>query len=176
MLEFCQWLPVKHEQVKCASCGLSKPLVRHDFIYKDRCSDAPRCVGKRLRCSPRSGRGGCGATVRLRLADELPQRQYGIAQLDAFLVALIIGGSIEAAYCNATGALSARNGFRWLKRLYHKLPCFRTYLGPGAAGADRVLARSARLSILLSTLQRVLERTQEPSLAAFQCHCQASAL
>jgi len=71
-------------------------------------------VGKRLWCSYRYGRSGCGATVRLYTAEIIHRHRYTATELTAFLVTLISSLSISTAYKAATNSDEPRNAYRLL--------------------------------------------------------------
>jgi hypothetical protein len=85
-------------------------------------------VGKRIFCSNRSGRTGCGRTVQLYLSTEIPSLHYGASQLFIFITALLANLSMTAAYQKAVNAPDARHAWRWFKKCFQQLIVYRRYL------------------------------------------------
>ena len=145
------------ETIRCAHCHRSNQMISHGFIYKQHSSVEREPVGKRVLCSNRYGRSGCGRTQQLYVAHRFPFLRYGAAQLLIFLTSLLIGRHLEDAYEAATGQVDPRNAWRWLKRLSLNLTDFRCLLearrGPMEAP---VQLKNRRLSLLLSTLKPLL--------------------
>jgi hypothetical protein len=56
--------------LQCPHCGAQGQLVSHGFVYK-KSQTYKKAVGKRLFCSNRHRKKGCGKTTRLYLAEEL---------------------------------------------------------------------------------------------------------
>lgn len=158
----------------CARCGRCDQFVRHDFVYKKGHHGKVQCVGKRLFCSNRNGRSGCGATLRLYLASRVPRLFHGAAALTAFVMALIAGLSIGDAYRKATLAGDPRNAYRWLDRLERKLIDFRAALARRIVLPAKAFAlRTRRLQLLLPTIEAlVAHKVGEPLGVRYQLHLQ----
>ncbi len=140
------------DRFRCLRCRQSDQFVSHGFVYKKQHQGQRRAVGKRLFCANRYARSGCGATLRLSLADTLPRLQYAAAQLQTFVFVLIAGATVADAYCHATGAASSRHAWRWLTKLQHRLGDFRTWLGRRDHNGAPFVRRCRRLRLLLPTL------------------------
>jgi hypothetical protein len=117
-----------YQELMCTSCSARRQFVSHGFVYKQRSSLLRDTVGKRIFCSNRSGRTGCGRTVQLYLATEIPSLHYGASQLFIFITALLANLSITAAYHKAVNALDARHAWRWFKKCFQQLIQYRRYL------------------------------------------------
>lgn len=149
----------------------------HGYVYRKRHGGGRIAVGKRLLCANRRGRGGCGATLLLYVADCLPRHHYGAAVLQGFVMALLGGAAVANAWCLASGAQSARHGWRWLTRLQTGLVRLRAQLpGPAAQCATPFAARSHRLRLLLPTFAALRERLGAAFVCAFQLQQQAAFL
>lgn len=134
-------------------------------------------MGKRLYCANRHGRQGCGATLRLYLAERLPRLHYGAVALQTFALELMAGAAISTAYVAATGAASPRHAWRWLGKLHAGLGRLRTRLpGPDAHPLTPFAARVHRLRLLLPTLDALRGRLGATFVAAFQLQQQAAFL
>jgi hypothetical protein len=175
MLRFARSPALQAPPLHCARCQSCDDWVLHDYVYKQLTIFERTCVGKRLLCSNRGQRGGCGATLRLSLSSRVAQLQYGCAALSAFVMALIAGLSIRAAYRGATGTHEPRHGYRWLQRFSHTLSKYRQCLGQRThtSCADRAAQRVHRLRLLLPTFQALANKVGEPLISAFQCRWQS---
>ncbi len=144
-------------------------------MYKQVAMDKKRVAGKRILCSNRYGRVGCGRTRQLYLADVIPQRHYSLAVVIAFIQTLLAGSHVEHAYLNAVAATqytlkAARHAWRWLTALFKQLSLWRTYLDKSS---ERVVysGPSTSLKHLLPTLD-VLLTCQHTTLSDYQHHFQ----
>ncbi len=142
------------EKVQCKHCHQSGQMISHGFIYKQRSSVEKEPVGKRVFCSNRYGRSGCGKTHQLYVAHCFPYLRYGAAQLLIFLASLLLERPLEVAYETATGQVEPRNAWRWLKRLMRNLSDFRCFL-KAHLKPDSVCIqlKNRRLSLLLCALK-----------------------
>jgi len=140
--------------IQCWHCSKQGQFVSHGFVYKKQHRGERRAVGKRLFCSNRSGRSGCGRTLRLYLATELAFLHYTTVHLTAFLLALLSGRTIQHAYRAATQTTEPRNAWRWIQKLQRKLVDYRAWLKtPCPPLVCRVTVKNKQRGILLSSLQ-----------------------
>lgn len=136
----------------CSQCHQADQFVSHGFVYKNLNQNKRQTIGKRLFCSNRSGRSGCGRTCQLYIRQALPSLQYNTHHLFIFLSSLMASLSIQAAYQKATGRLEPRNAYRWLIKLQDKLIEYRAPFKRKAHGtAHSFLSRVRRLQLLLSS-------------------------
>lgn len=141
----------------CDRCGLDDQFVSHGFVYQKQHQSQPVRVGKRLCCSNRFGRSGCGKTVRLYLADAIPRLHYSAQVVSLFLVALLQGSSVISAYQQAIGSeREARQAWRWIGRLYRQLPLWRADFEKRSESL--VKKGSARLQVLLCSVADLLSQ------------------
>ena len=160
--------------LSCAHCGSDQSFVSHGFVYQKQTLDLPQRIGKRLLCSNRFGRSGCGHTVRLYLAQSIPRWHYGASVLALFLLALLGGYSVVRAFQLATGRYEARQAWRWLLRFCHQLPNWRArFQGRIVTGAS-ALTRSPRLRLLLTTLCGLFPNRHSQACAVLQLQWQHS--
>lgn len=157
--------------LSCVHCGSEQSFVSHGFVYQKQSLALPQPVGKRLVCSNRFGRSGCGRTLRLYLAHSLPRWHYGATVLSLFLLTLLSGASVVAAFQQATGRHEARQAWRWLHRLYRQLPNWR------ARFTHRLVTlpsgyRTPRLTVLLTTLAALFTTQQPTDCATLQLRWQ----
>ena len=143
-------LDYHQDKIECAHCLKSDQFVSHGNIYKQRSSAFAEKVGKRLFCSNRSGRNGCGRTYQIYIANEVPSFRYGASQLFVFITALLANVHIGEAYYQATGQLESRNAWRWLKKFNGKLSDYRSFL------KVRIDIHSSRLTSHCSSLRHLL--------------------
>lgn len=156
-------------RLKCDKCQKTGQFVAHDFIYKKQNNGRKKIVGKRIYCSTRSGRTGCGSTLRLYLTETLPTRQYATSHLLTFIQALVHGQSIQNAYKAATQANDPRHANRWLNTLYDRLTDYRVliyshYRHP----VTGMHFKTRRFRLLLPTLASLLSLPSERSINHFQ--------
>ena len=157
----------------CTHCGKNDQWISHGYVYKDSSSDGIQVAGKRILCSDRYGRAGCGHTRQLYLADVIPRRQYRLSAVIAFIKALLVGALVEPAYLDAIGstAKEARHGWRWIKDFLKSLAGWRilsskpveTFVAP---------QRSHDLTVLLPTLERLVNGSILSTIHSIQLHCQ----
>lgn len=147
------------EKIQCKHCHQSGQMISHGFIYRQHSSIEKEPVGKRVFCSNRYGRSGCGRTHQLYVAHRFPFLHYGAAALLIFLCSLLMGRSLEDAYEAATEQVEPRNAWRWLKRLMRNLSDFRCFLKTRLKPTDTApQLKNRRLSLLLSTLMPLLSQ------------------
>jgi hypothetical protein len=160
-----------HHELTCTSCKARGQFVSHGFCYKQRSQTVREAVGKRLFCSKRSGRTGCGRTVQLYIATEVPKLHYGTTQLFAFINALLANFSIAAAYCKAVGKPESRHAWRWFKKVMLQLTAYRRYLHREAhVTSPAFKTQSQSRQILLPTLHALFsaEHSSINPIADFQ--------
>lgn len=165
-----------HEDtLECKKCSKGDQFVSHGFVYKKHTKGQQRTVGKRIFCSNRHGKTGCGCTYRLYLAVELPSLQYTTEHLFVFLTALLAGLGIQKAYTKATNALDPRNAYRWLCKLERKLIEHRAFVATRTQpGLLAFITRCRRLQILLPTIQRIFSKTDRQPCLQYQLRQQSA--
>lgn len=171
------------EHAQCAHCKQSQQLVSHGFIRKKQTGGEPAAVGKRVFCSNRNQRTGCGRTMQLYLDSTVRYLHHAGSRVVALVLSLIAGMTIEQAYRRATGATGAtggpRNAYHWLNRLCAQLSVYRGLSHrPPLQDAPAVVAehRPARLLSLRSTFTALLQQFGEPLCAIYQSQLQRSFL
>lgn len=117
-------------RLQCQHCHQHDQWVSHGFIYKQLSIDRGEPVGKRIVCSNRYGRSGCGHTFRFYCSHRVPRLHYSVSVCIRFLIALLLDRlhSVHSAYCQVTGATDSRHAWRWLNKLQANLASFRTFL------------------------------------------------
>ena len=165
---FTRELDCHQHELQCQHCARNDQFVPHDVIYKQRSQSSREAVGKRIFCSNRYGRTGCGRTFRLYIASEIPSLRYGTAQLFVFLSALLAKLTVSAAYQQATGRSETRNAWRWLNKLDCRLINYRIFLKkhPEAPSSDK--SKTRRFQILLPTIKRLFSLSNRCPCSHFQ--------
>jgi len=170
-----QTLQLDNEQ--CVHCKQNHQLVSHGFIHKKRVGAEPEAVGKRVLCSNRNRRTGCGRTVQLYLDSTIRYLHYAAWRVETFLFALMAGITIQRAYYQATGANAPRNAYLWLNKLSAQLSCYRSLshqpLLPHSTQAATE-NRYPRRGLLISTVDALLRQWGQPLCAGFQLKWQRS--
>jgi len=170
--QFTLSLDHHRDTLKCQSCSKNNQFVSHGFVYKKQHNGITKTVGKRIFCSNRFGRAGCGRTFRLYLATEIPCLHYTVCHLALFLRTLIAGGSIHCAYQSVTKTPDPRNAYRWLNKLQRKLIDYRGVLNARTKdSANRFNCRVRRLKLLLPTISALFSSTISSCLH-YQLHTQ----
>ncbi len=169
MHQFTLSLDAHSDKLQCQHCFKNDQFVSHGFIYKKRHQSDKQAVGKRIFCSNRFNRTGCGSTWQLYLSQEIPFLHYSTLELFAFLCSLMASLSIQSAYEQATGTEDPRNAYRWLCRLQNKLVDYRCLLNTRTPpGIPIVQSRCKRFQQLLPTLQSLFQLMKEPPCANYQ--------
>ena len=167
------------EHVQCAHCKQMHQLVSHGFIRKKRVGAEPEAVGKRVFCSNRNSRTGCGRTMQLYLESTVRYLQYAGCCVVAFVLSLMAGMTIRHAYHHATGTATPRHAYRWLKRLCAQSSDYRSvsHRPPLQDTPESIAAhRPVRLISLISAFKALLQRFEQPLCAAYQSQLQRSFL
>ena len=162
-------LDFHQDRVKCAFCSKNNQFISHGIIYKQRSSQLAEKIGKRLFCSNRYGRRGCGHTVQLYVANEFPSFRYNASHWFIFITALLAHLPVKKAYFKATGQSTSRNAWRWLLCLELKLSQFRTFLKNSVDNlSDSFQSRARRLHILLPTLLQLQRSFKDNICCGYQ--------
>lgn len=166
--------------VACLHCGKREQLVSHGFVYKKQAvATSPVPVGKRVLCSQRFGRTGCGRTVPLYLAS-IVRYLHGAGQaLERFVVCLLAGMTITLAYRQISGRHETRQAYRWFNKLFSRLSDYRRLMHR-IEFTENVPPDNERPStrrpLLIATLARLLQHFSAPLCATYQRTLQTSFL
>jgi hypothetical protein len=172
--QFTFSLDSRSTQIECQHCHQCRAWVSHGFVYKQRSIILKEPVGKRIFCSNRLGKVGCGRTVQLYLSSEIPFRQYSAVHVFLFVSALLAGLSVSVAYQRVAGLFTDRQGWRWLSVLFEKLSEFRSHLPSRYSSVGDYSFRSKRLQLLLPTLHGIFNLANPGSCSAFQFRQQSA--
>ncbi|MDD4976211.1 MAG: hypothetical protein PHY93_17775 [Bacteriovorax sp.] len=173
--QFTMELNYHYNTLKCKYCQNCNQFVSHGFVYKKQNNGEKKAVGKRLFCSNRHGKLGCGRTTRLYLAILIPTFQYTNRQIFIFLSALLSMSSIQKAYKLATNTDDPRNAYRWLHKLWNKLIDYRCFLNLHTqCESFKFKFRARRLQILLPTIHELFLKIKELPCTQYQMLTQTS--
>ena len=167
------------ENERCMHCQQAHQLMSHGFIHRKRVGAEPHAVGKRVFCSNRNRRTGCGRTTRLYLDSTVRYLHHAGFAVVAFVLSLLAGMTIERAYAQAAGDAAPRNAYRWLNRLCAQLSVYRSlwFRPPPPHPPQAVTAnRHPRRGLLASTFEGLLQRFAQPLCASYQRQLQRSFL
>lgn len=163
------------ELEQCPHCQQTQQLVSHGFIRKKRVRAHPQAVGKRVFCSNRHQRTGCGRTMQLYLDSTLRHLHHAGSAVVAFVLLLLAGIPIVMAYTQTTGANTPRHAYRWLNRLDQQMSTYRSLSHqPHLAQPILCLVQPLclRRSLLDSTFAALLTRFGHSLCQAYQSYLQ----
>ncbi|WP_444997561.1 hypothetical protein [Aliikangiella sp. IMCC44359] len=136
----------------CKQCLSQRDFVSHGYVYQQLSMNNRIKVGKRVICSNRFGRRGCGFSFRCLLNTRIPQLKYSAIEVFTFILMLLSRLSVKASYGKATNSDSSRQGWRWLNRLKQSQSLYRSVVSQIFHPIN-----SATSSKQLSPLQQCLE-------------------
>lgn len=168
-----QTMQLDNEQ--CAHCKQTHQLVSHGFVRKKRVGAEPEAVGKRVFCSNRNRRTGCGRTMQLYVDSIIRYLHHAGCCVVAFVLALMADMTIQRAYHHAIGCSTPRNAYRWLNRLGAQLSVYRSLSHrPPLPDTPAIVAvnRPVRLASLTPTFTALLQQFEQPLCAAYQSQWQ----
>lgn len=142
----------------CEHCSQNDQWVSHGYVYRQQTMAQRHAVGKRILCSQRYGKEGCGRTRQLYFANIIPKRHYCMQTLAAFILLLCKGLSVTQAYRDARNDQhrDPRQAWRWLNALTAQLGRLRTSLCKRAdVEVVHFHHRSRKLAVLLPTLHAI---------------------
>ena len=112
----------------CPHCEATDTLCSHGFIHKLGQFSSKHLIGKRVYCSNRHQKNGCGRTFQLYLADFIPNLHFSIVDFESEIrrcmqiLIPIYPGCFSHRRCHS------RTRFRWLRKLKNKIPFIREHL------------------------------------------------
>lgn len=172
-----QTMQLGHEQ--CHHCKRSHQLISHGFVYKKQAvAEQERAVGKRVFCSNRNGRTGCGRTIRLYLDTCVRYLHDAGCCVVAFVALLMRGMSVQRAYHQVTGTQDPRHAYRWLHKLWAQMSVYRSALHQPMFKPPPpvVTGCSPRFGLLASTFTTLLQQFGQPLCARYQLILQRALL
>lgn len=142
----------------CEYCSQNDQWVPHGYVYRQQTMAQRHTVGKRILCSQRHGKDGCGRTRQLYLGNIIPKRRHCIHTLATFILLLCKGLTVTQAYQDARHDphRDPRHAWRWLNALMAQLARLRTSLCKrGSTAVAHLHHRSRKLTVLLPTLYTI---------------------
>lgn len=166
-------LELHQDRLECIHCSKHDQFVSHGIVYKQRSSTSAEKVGKRLFCSNRYGRRGCGRTFQLYVSNEIPTFRYNAAHLFAFIASLLTQHSVKKAYFVATGKSDFRHAWYWLNRLAKQMSTFRSFLqSRPKLTAHSFQDKVHRFQVLLPTLLQLSQHFKSNLCSNYQLKTQ----
>jgi hypothetical protein len=153
-------------QTPCPHCKRVGTLIRHGFLrgFDDSCKHQT-VRARRIFCSNRNHRPGCGRTFSIWLADKIRRLGLTTGSLWRFLLRAVADG-IRAALRYSDGPLSDRTLLRIWKRFHHAQSTIRTALF-GLCPPPPLPAEHRPAAQVLAHLRAAFPNTDCP-IAAFQ--------
>lgn len=146
------------KQEGCPHCGRVETLNRHSLLRgKDPDQPGTQSLrGQRVYCSDRGQRGGCGRTFALLLAEVLPRHTLSASRTWRWLVELLGGLSLKAAFEKLGLPFALESFYRLRRRLRGRLDDLRSRLSreqtpPSSSHADPLLQTMEHLQALFPT-------------------------
>ena len=166
---FTRSLDYHQDQTRCAHCLKNDQFISHGIIYKQRSITVREPVGKRIFCSNRYGRSGCGRTCQLVICAEIPRFRCGTAVLFVFISLLLDNLTVNESYYRATGQFDSRNAWRWLNKLMQQLGRYRCVLKSRTnIRVTQFKSKARRLQLLLPTLAQMVCQPCDDLCASWQ--------
>lgn len=150
----------------CQFCLQNNQWVSHGYVYKQCSSKGITLAGKRIICSSRYSRRGCGRTRQLYLDHCIPRRRYTLDIVIAFIGLLLKGIWLEDAYREVLQdhEKEGRHAWRWIDALYKQLGHFRSAFCLSVNTKELLTKHHhRRLRILLPTLSALLRKQDNPT-------------
>jgi len=145
-------LLTKLKQTRCAHCQRIGTLNRHDRLKGSDPAEASKQMlrGRRVYCSNRGQRGGCGRTMRIVFAWILPRHTVKAGMLAGLLKHLGSGGSIKSAWERSRLPLQLQSIYQLVQRFRERLSAVRSALlsrcpPPASLDSDPLLQTAEHL-------------------------------
>jgi hypothetical protein len=166
-------LLLRAKLMACPHCGRAGLLIGHGLLMGNAEHAGARVVrGRRLLCSNRARRPGCGRTCSVRLANVIKGFTVRTHALSRTWHAVAEGACLKVAWERARAGLCLRSGYRLWRRLLAAQPHVRTALSSLCPPPDSDDARP--FVQLHQHLQRALSSTMGCLLAGLQLSAQRS--
>jgi hypothetical protein len=164
---------------QCRHCKQSRQLVSHGYVYKKRSKAQPAPFGKRVWCSNRNHRTGCGRTTQLYVSSIVRYLKYAGHCVVMFMLSRLAGFNIQNAYRRATGTADGRNAYRWVDKLMAQLSTYRSWFHQPVlpdTPPSAIDHSPLRWTLLCSTFRLLSLELAEPLCATYQLRWQRSLL
>jgi hypothetical protein len=143
------------KQQRCPRCGKIETLNRHSVLRgNDPAQASGQCVrGRRVFCSNRGQRGGCGKTFSIVLSDILPRHTLTASLVWQWLLKLLEGFSLKAAAEKMKLPFALETVYRLRRQLHRQLDRLRPRLcreqsPPVSARAEPLLQTAEHLRLV----------------------------
>lgn len=122
-----------HQQLKfipCPHCSMIACLILHGYLkgYDDETHEDDMIRGRRIFCSNRYRKDGCGRTFSLLKTEMIKYCTTKAKTIWQFLNHLYSGLSIRAAFLKASPCLSLTSAYRYYKKIFQQQHSIRTSL------------------------------------------------
>jgi hypothetical protein len=155
------------KQTRCAHCRRMGTLNRHDRIQGNDPDSVNKQIlrGRRVWCSNRGRRGGCGLTMRILFARLLPRHSANAKMLSTLLKGLCGGGSVKRIWEESRLPMQLQSCYHLLKRLRDRLDTVRAALltrckPPGSRHSDPLRQTAEHLRCAFPGRQNLVEAFQ----------------
>lgn len=132
--------PAVHEKLKltpCPHCRIAGTLILHGFLHGyDETSPRKTVRARRVFCSNRKRRSGCGRTFSVWLADKIRRLSLSATGLWKFVKAAVAGGNKQSAIRDLNCHLSDSALYRVWKRFFEGQAKVRTAILPRCPWPD----------------------------------------
>lgn len=164
------------KQYPCPHCRVTGTLILHGYLrgYDLKKIDTQIIRGRRIFCSNRNRRRGCGRTWSVMLATMLKGFIVQTSHLWGFLKNIVKGMNVFQAFNTLDIRLSPTSTYRLYKRLYENQPHIRSRLARRLA-PPRDVRHANPLAKTILHMGSAFKRTSDPP-AAFQYVFQRSFL
>ena len=152
---FSSELRYQSSSLTCKQCSSQRDFVSHGYVYRQLSINNRIKVGKRIICSNRFGRNGCGFSFRCLLNTRIPRLKYSAIEVFTFILMLLSKLSVKNSYQKATGAQSERQGWRWSNRLKQSQSFYRSVIS--SSFRKNRLKTSCHRTPLLDCLQGLVQ-------------------
>lgn len=112
----------------CPHCNAKETLCSHGFIHKLGHFSSKNLIGKRIYCSNRHQKNGCGRTFQLYLADFIPHLHFSVVDFETEIKRYLHFNIPENEKEYPSRRCHLRTRFRWLKKLNNRIPVMREAL------------------------------------------------
>lgn len=120
---------MKMKGMACPHCGRKGCLILHGYLYGYSESDSFRVKrGRRIFCSGRKNKKGCGRTFSMHLSGFIPDRILRAGRLWDFLSRIRENIPVSKAFKDANIPMSSSSAYRIFKDFTENQPAIRTLL------------------------------------------------
>ena len=154
---------------QCPHCHSTESLYSHGFVRKKNFGQTTKIVGKRVYCSNRYNKNGCGRTFQLYLADFMPALHYSCFEFETNLAHFLCLKTTDLTR-NSYRKCHSRTCFRWVRKIRKCLPRLREKLLRlnsellDATGESTTALKSTLLNMMFFSLSSFQALTQAPIL------------